>query len=215
MYVSGRPTASTTTSAPKPPVSSRTRSTTSCSRALIVWVAPKPRAHSSFRSSVSTATIVVAPASAAPATAPLPTPPQPITATESPRVTPPVLIAAPRPAITPQPSRPTAAARACGSTFVHWPACTSVFSTNAPMPSAGESSVPSSRVIFCLALWVLKQYHGLPLLQARQLRQTARQLSTTKSPGATSVTPSPTASTTPAASCPSRNGNSSLIPPSR
>jgi hypothetical protein len=29
------------------------------------------------------------------------------------------------------------------------------------------------------------------------------------------VTPSPTLSTIPAASCPSRNGNSSLIPPSR
>ena len=37
----------------------------------------------------------------------------------------------------------------------------------APMPSAGLSSVPSSRVIFCVALWVLKQYHGLPLAQAR------------------------------------------------
>ena len=39
-------------------------------------------------------------------TAALPTPPQPITATESPRVTAPVLIAAPSPAITPQPSSP-------------------------------------------------------------------------------------------------------------
>ena len=31
--------------------------------------------------------------------------------------------AAPRPAITPQPSRPTTAGSALGSTFVHWPAC--------------------------------------------------------------------------------------------
>ena len=37
----------------------------------------------------------------------------------------------------------------------------------APMPSAADSSVPSSRVIFCLALSVLKQYHGLPLAHAR------------------------------------------------
>ena len=37
----------------------------------------------------------------------------------------------------------------------------------APMPSAGLSSVPSVNVIFCLALWVSKQYHGLPLRQAR------------------------------------------------
>ena len=83
------------------------------------------------------------------------------------------------------------------------------------MPSAGESSVPSCRVILWVALWVAKQYQGSPRVQARQPPQTARQLRTTKSPGATSVTSSPTDSTTPAASCPSRNGNSSLMPPSR
>ena len=32
----------------------------------------------------------------------------------------------------------------------------------APMPSAGLSSVPSVSVIFWVALWVAKQYHGLP-----------------------------------------------------
>ncbi len=65
------------------------------------------------------------------------------------------------PAITPHPSRPAAAAEAAGSTLVHCPAATSVLSTNAPMPSAGDSSVPSASVIFWVALWVLKQYHGL------------------------------------------------------
>ena len=119
------------------------------------------------------------------------------------------------PAITPQPSSPTAAGRADGSTLVHWPAATRVFSAKAPMPSAGESSVPSSRVIFWVALKVAKQYHGSPRLQARQSPQTARQLRTTKSPGSSPVTSGPTASTTPEASCPSRNGKSSLIPPSR
>ena len=49
--------------------------------------------------------------------------------------------------------------------------------------------MPSVRVIGCAALCVLKQYQGLPRRQARQLPQTARQFSTTKSPGATSVTP--------------------------
>ena len=68
---------------------------------------------------MSTAMIGLAPASAEPAIAATPTPPQPMTATDRPRVTPPVLIAAPRPAITPQPSRPTAAGRAEASTFVH------------------------------------------------------------------------------------------------
>ena len=51
------------------------------------------------------------------------------------------------------------------------------------MPSAGDSSVPSARVIFWVALWVAKQYHGSPRLQARQLPHTARQLRITKSPG--------------------------------
>ena len=146
-------------------------------------VAPIRFAASSFLGSMSTAMIGVAPASAEPAIAATPTPPQPITATDLPRETEPVLIAAPKPAITPQPSRPTAAARADGSTLVHCPAATRVFSANAPIPSAGDSSVPSSSVIFWVALWVAKQYQGSPRSQARQLPHTARQLRTTKSPG--------------------------------
>ena len=63
-----------------------------------------------------------------------------------------------------------------GSTFVHWPAATSVFSANAPMPSAGDSSVPSSSVIFCVALNVEKQNCGRPRRQLRQVPHTARQL---------------------------------------
>ena len=144
--------ASITTSAPFPPVSSRIRSTGSVSRELITWVAPNCRAHSSLRGSMSTPMIVRAPASRAPRIAASPTPPQPMTATESPRVTGAVLIAAPRPAITPQPSRPATSGGTAGSTLVHWPAATSVLSTKAPMPSAGDSAVPSSSVIFCAAL---------------------------------------------------------------
>src|SRR4029077_17141295 len=119
-----------------------------------------------------------------PAMAPSPTPPQPITATLSPRVTPPVLMAAPMPAITPQPSRPAVAAGMAGLTFVHCPAATSVFSTNAPMPSAGDSTVPSSSVIFWVALCVLKQYHGSPRLQARQRAPDPRPGRVKKAPGA-------------------------------
>ena len=93
-----------------------------------------------------------------------------------------------------RPSRRSRAGRrpsagAAGSTLVHWPAATSVFSAKAPMPSAGDSSVPSASVIFWVALWVAKQYQGLPRRQARHWPHTARQLRTTKSPGATSVTP--------------------------
>ncbi len=164
------------TSAPKPPVTERMYSTGSVSLELHTWVAPKPFAHSSLRSSMSTPMIVDAPARRAPAIAASPTPPQPNTATDWPLVTPAVLIAAPSPAMTPQPSRPAAAGDAAGSTFVHWPAATSVLSQNAPMPSAADSSVPSVRVIFWVALWVLKQYWACPRRHARQSPHTARQL---------------------------------------
>src|SRR5947208_856599 len=66
----------------------------------------------------------------------------------------------------------------------------------------------SASVIFWVALWVAKQYQGRPRWHARHCPHTARQLRITKSPGATSVTPEPTASTIPAASCPSRYGKS-------
>ena len=46
-------------------------------------------------------------------------------------------------------------------------------------------------------------------------RAVCGQFRMTKSPGATTVTPAPTASTTPAASWPSRYGKSSPMPPSR
>jgi hypothetical protein len=85
----------------------------------MVWVAPNPLAHSSFVSSTSMAMIVLAPARRAPAMAASPTPPQPHTATESPRVTPPVFIAAPSPAMTPQPMSPATSGDAAGLTLVH------------------------------------------------------------------------------------------------
>ena len=124
---------------------------------------------------------------------------------EQSRPTPPVFTAAPKPAMTPHRGA-DGGSLGVRVDLVHWPAAT-VFSAKAPIPSAGDSSVPSVRVIFLVALWVAKQYHGLPLLQARQFPQTARQLRMTKSPGATSVTPSPTASTIPAASWPRRKGS--------
>ncbi len=82
---------------------------------------------------------VAAPARRAPTIAALPTPPHPNTATESPGWTSPVCIAAPRPAITPQPRSPAAAGLAAGLTLVAWPAATSVFSAKAPIPRAGVS----------------------------------------------------------------------------
>src|SRR4051794_31414388 len=133
--------------------------------------------------------IVVAPAIREPAIAALPTPPQPMTATLSPRPTLPVLTAAPKPAITPHPIRPAAVAGAAGSTLVHCPAATRVFSRKAPMPRAGESSVPSVSVIRWVAVGVSKQYQGLPFTQARHRPPTPPQLSTPTAPGATPATP--------------------------
>jgi hypothetical protein len=121
---------------------------------------------------------VRAPARAAAAMAESPTPPQPMTATVSPRLTPPVLTAAPKPAMTPQPMRPAASGRARESITTHWPAATSVSSAKAPMPSAGDSGVPSS-VIFWVALAELKQYQGRPRRQLRHCPQGARQAITT------------------------------------
>ena len=118
--------------------------------------------------------IVRAPARRAPAMAASPTPPQPNTATVSPCWTLPVYIAAPRPAITPQPIRPAASGRARGSTGTHCPAATSVFSAKAPMPSAGDRATPPS-VIFCVAFCEAKQYHGRPRRQERQVPHGARQ----------------------------------------
>ena len=58
-----------------------------------------------------------------------------------------------------------------------------------------------------VAWWIFfRGQREAPIRQARQSPHTARQLSTTKSPGATSVTSGPTASTTPADSCPSTAG---------
>ena len=99
---------------------------------------------------------------------------------------------------------------------MHCPAATSVLSANAPIPNAGDSGVPSAKVIFWVALCVAKQYQGRPRRQARHSPHTARQFKTTKSPGATDrhAARRPTRRQ-PAASCPSRKGNSSLMPPSR
>ena len=104
--------------------------------------------------------------------------------------------------------------RRLGSTFVHWPAATSVLSDEGADAERRRQHGAVLSVIFCVALWVAKQY---------QARREAGPAAAAHGPpvedhvvaGATSVTPWPTASTTPAASWPRRNGKSSLIPPSR
>jgi hypothetical protein len=118
--------------------------------------------------------IVVAPASQAPAMAASPTPPHPITAIESPRPTPPVLIAAPRPAITPQPSSPRLGL-GLGDDLRALAGVHERLLDERADAQRRESSVPSSSVIFCAALCVVKQYQGCRGAGAA-LPQTARQL---------------------------------------
>ena len=59
--------------------------------------------------------------------------------------------------------QPTAAASASGSTLVHWPAATSVFGEGADAERRRQLGAVGE-VIFWVALWVAKQYHGLPLV---------------------------------------------------
>ena len=189
-------------------MSSLIASTGSAVRELIACVAPNSRAHSSFLSSTSTAMIVLAPGQpGAERRPPSPTPPQPITATVSPRVTPPVLIAAP------MPGHHAAAEQARGGGRDRRVDLRALAGRDQrPLGERADAERGRQRrcrrrgVIFCVALWVLKQYQGRPRLQARHCPQTARQLRITKSPGATSVTPSPTASTMPGRLVPEQVG---------
>ena len=87
-----------------------------------MWVAPNSSAMSSLLSSMSTAMIVVAPAIADPCMQFSPTPPHPKTATDVPGSTPAVLIAAPTPVVTPQ---PTSAATSMGMSLSMGTAATS------------------------------------------------------------------------------------------
>src|SRR6516165_9324926 len=88
-YVSGWPTASTTTSAPLPSVRERMASTGSVVDASTTWVAPKRSAAGSFRPSTWAAMTRQALESAEAAMAGLTTQPHQITDTVSPRDNPP------------------------------------------------------------------------------------------------------------------------------
>ncbi len=148
----GCPTASMHTSAPLPSVSARIASTGSSAPASTVWVAP----NSLRPLELAVVEVDGDDRAARRRGARRRSPRRRRRRSRTPRrVSPrPTLagVASPRRA---RPSRRSRAARRppgsrAGSTFVAWPAATSVFSANAPMPSAGESSVPSVSVIFCV-----------------------------------------------------------------
>ena len=112
------------TSAPKPPVSARIASTGSALREFTVWVAPKSRGPGQLAIVDVDGHDLPRPGQAGARRSPRRRRRRSRTRRPSRRApTPPVLSAAPRPAITPQPSRPAAVGGAAGSTFVHCPAC--------------------------------------------------------------------------------------------
>ena len=115
--------------------------------ALTVCVAPKVLANSSLASLVSTATIVAAPAMAQPCTALSPTPPAPKTTQVEPGATLAVLIAAPTPVMTPQ---PTSAQRSSGVSsviFTTLSVCSVAYSAITPQPEKTLSRPPAASLV--------------------------------------------------------------------
>ena len=133
----------------------------------------------------------------------MPTPPQPNTTTDDPELTWAVLMAAPTPVITPQPTNDATS----------WGISLSIFTTpwwgmiissaQVPAPAKPKIGVPSCEK--CIAPmapnWMFMQRLGcLRSTQNLQLPHGGLQAMMTWSPGWTDVTPSPTSATTPAPS---------------
>ena len=179
------------------------------------WVAPKVSAFSRLNSTGSITMTCAAPAYLAPWTALVPTPPAPKITTVCPARTPAAYTAVPQPVGTPQPvsaatsngmSRSIGTQEFCETTA----RSAKVPSMQKPPRSAPSSSwnlnVPSASipVIICAP-----QSHRFcrPVEQYRQIPQAGMNEQTTWSPTLTRVTSGPTASITPAPSCPPTMGS--------
>ena len=157
----------------------------------------------------STATIGRAPARRAPCTTLSPTPPQPITTTLLPASMRAVLVTAPTPVITPQPSRAALAIGIVSGMATTWE----------PSTTASSAKVPVRRP--CTRLWPAasargrvpsmpnepEQFTGIPRTQSWHEPQLRISETTTASPTATWSTPPPTSITSPAASWPYTAGS--------
>ena len=212
------PTAVITTSNPRPPVGARASAATSPFAAFTVCVAPNARACASLSSFTSIATSGSAPASAAPWTQLRPTPPQPTTATASPACTFAVLIAAPKPVMTPQEIRLAASAATPAGILTTWEASTTTLSAKPPTRRPARTGRPSPSVsrgaesmANSVAHWV-----GMPASQNSQRPHERSSDTRTRSPTPMSVAPAtgPTSVTTPATSCPKTAGRAPPQPPS-
>src|SRR5262249_19566441 len=200
------PTHSKVYSAP-PPVRSRTAASASSREASTTCVAPKRRASSSFCGLTSMAMIGAAPASTPPCTQLSPMPPTPKTAIDAPASTRARFSTAPTPVMIPHPIRAARSNGTRGSTGMALCSRTSVSSAKAEALAnwyAGVPRIANGVVSFGLGAW--RHAVGLPPSHAAHRPQCASVDRMTASPSFTLVTPGPTASTTPAPSCPSTTG---------
>ena len=198
------PTVTSTVSALRPPVMAFTRSTTSSLAAFMVWVAPKAIAASSFDASMSTAMIGWQPASRAPCTLLRPTPPQPMTTALDPGRAAAVLITAPTPVSTPQAIRLALSRGTAFGIATAWLA--SIVTCRAKAAVRKPWTIGSPRFdlsgLLRSSANSLSQATCAPSAQAGHRPQERMRVTTAWSPGFRCDTPSPTASTTPAASWP-------------
>src|SRR5215469_584059 len=204
-----RPTASNENSTP-PPVISLIASTGSTLEALITSVAPICLATSSLEESVSIAMTRSAPAMAAPLTAERPMPPQPNTATVEPAGTFAVLMTAPAPVMTPQPTSAATFSGMSSAIFTTAFSCTSNCSANDDRLANWPTALPfqNSRCALPGGIFTsaLEHRFGRPVVQYSHVPQNTERQVITRSPGLTYLTSLPTASTKAEDSWPSTTG---------
>src|SRR5918997_5561570 len=155
-----------------------------------------------------------APDATAPRMEQRPTPPKPTTATEEPGDTFAVLTTAPTPVSTAQPKRALYSKGRGALSFTQDSCETTAYSAKADTPiwwCTGSHEMesrlsPRSRLPAPLAFAAGSHRAGRPVAQGMQPPQLGTKTSTTWSPRARPVTPSPTASTVPEASWPSTMG---------
>ena len=170
-------------------------------------VAPNSFAAASLFSSMSMAMTREAPAATAPWMTLSPTPPQPTTATVWPACTRAVLVAAPTPVMTLQPTRAAHSMGTSSGTWTRAVALTSCCSAKADMPANWVTTWSFMlRRSWRPRRLVLMQRKGRPCTQLSQKPQEATKATTTRSPGWTLATSSPTCSTMPADSWPRTAG---------
>ena len=118
------------------------------------------------------------------------------------------------PVTTPQASRQAVVSGMSGLTGTAWIACTTMRSANDDVAAKLKQGCPSSVNGWLMLPIDLRQWVGRPVLHSAHMPHDASVATTTWSPGFTLVTAPPTASTTPAPSCPSTAGEPHGIVPS-